>query len=87
MLLVLLESPWDLLSCSWYYWKALGTSCHALGTIGKPFGTSCCALGTIEKPTKSKHAGSWFHNVSTYNEKVIEYFTKTKLVKIHFNQN
>jgi len=43
-------------------WKALGTSCHA--------------LGTIEKPTMRKHARSWFHNVATYNEEVIEYFTK-----------
>jgi hypothetical protein len=24
----------------------------------------------------SKHARSWFHNVATYNEEVIEYFTK-----------
>jgi hypothetical protein len=30
-------------------------------------------LGTIGKPLMSGGAMSWFHNISTYSEKVIEY--------------
>ncbi len=33
-----------------------------------------------------KCALSWFHNVLTYNEKVIEYLTKFSLT-IHLNKN
>jgi len=33
----------------------------------------CCALGTIGKPLTSRGAPSWFHNVLTCGEKIIEY--------------
>jgi len=32
----------------------------------------CHALGGVGKPAMSKGASSWFHNVSNYNEEVIE---------------
>jgi hypothetical protein len=35
--------------------------------------TSCHALGTIGKPSMGRCALSWFHNVSTYDGEVIEY--------------
>jgi hypothetical protein len=37
-------------------------------------------------PPSGWGAPSWFHNVLTYNEKVVEYWTKNSL-KIYVNQN
>jgi len=42
-------------------------------------GVSCCNLDTVGKSSMSRGAKSWFHNVWTYNEKVIEYWTKFSL--------
>jgi len=33
---------------------------------------SCHVLGVVGKFSMNKDVSSWFHNVSTYNEKVIE---------------
>jgi hypothetical protein len=46
--------------------------------------TSSCMLGTIGKPLVSQGALSWFHNVSTYSEEVIEHWTFLSL-KISLN--
>jgi len=35
--------------------------------------TSCHVLGTIGKSSTSRDAPSWFHNVSTYGGKMIDY--------------
>jgi hypothetical protein len=42
----------------------------------------CCALGTIGKPLTSRGAPSWFHNVLTCGEKIIEYWTFNSKLKI-----
>ncbi len=34
---------------------------------------SSCAFGIVGKPLMSNGAPSWFHNVLSYGEKVIEY--------------
>jgi hypothetical protein len=34
---------------------------------------SSCAFGIVGKPLMSKGARSWFHNVLSYGEKLIEY--------------
>ncbi len=33
---------------------------------------SCHVLGVVEKFSMNKGVSNWFHNVSTYNEEVIE---------------
>ncbi len=33
----------------------------------------CSCLGSVEKPSMSTGVSSWFHNVFTHDEKVIEY--------------
>ncbi len=38
--------------------------------------TSCHVLGTIGKSSTSRDAPSWFHNVSTYGGKMIDYWKK-----------
>ncbi len=55
----------------WSSWD-LPTSCHTLSTIGKPF--------------MSMGAPRWFHNISTYNGKVIEYSSKGQLQHMFIEQ-
>jgi hypothetical protein len=44
---------------------------------------SCHALGVLGKISMKKGVSSWFHNVSTYNEEVIE---NKIFMKIHLNE-
>jgi len=45
-------------------------------------GVSCHVLGVVGKFSMNKGVSSWFHNVSTYSEKLL----KTKFsLKIHIN--
>jgi len=44
---------------------------------------SCHALCVVGKFSMNKNVSSWFHNVSTYSEKVIE---NKNFMKIHLNE-
>jgi hypothetical protein len=43
----------------------------------------CHALGVVGKFLMNKGVSSWFHNVSTYSEEVIE---NKNFMKIHLNK-
>jgi hypothetical protein len=58
-------------------------TCHNnISQTNMPFST----FHTIWKPLMGTKIPSWFYNVSTYDGKVIEYWTFLKL-KIHLNKN
>ncbi len=44
-------------------------------------GTSWHALGNLGNPSMNTGAPNWFHNISTHNEKVIDY--QSYFVKSH----
>ncbi len=48
---------------------------------------SCHVLGVVGKFSMNKGVSSWFHNVSTYSDKVIEnkIFMKIHLNEINYN--
>ncbi len=65
---------------------SMNKSCLFVALRSPNHGTSCCALGTIGKLTMSRGVSNWFHNVLTYGREVIEYWTNFPFT-IYLNQN
>jgi len=63
---------WSLKTSNIYLWKKVVYLICLLHWNPPNDGASCHAFGVIAKFSMNKGVSSWFHNVSTYNEEIIE---------------